>query len=304
MPDALPLTEPSHPDEDYLPIFRQAFDAAFGWEVHRALELAIFHTFAAPSISTVLDQTGEFAHRGQKRYDDTVALLREIAVDGPVSPRGRAAVRRLNWIHRAYDISNSDLIYVLATFVVVPVRWIGRYGWRGLTEDEIRAAANYYRRVGRLMGIRQMPMTYTGFAGYLDAYERDHHSFTEANRRLAVSLIEVMEGWFPRPLRPLARRWVVATLGRPLRRALGLPEPSGLVRAGVHAALWSRAGFIRLIPPLRHGRKGSRGLRAYPHGYRLRELGPAWAAGKDTGQPLPCVPTSGCSAASAVARNS
>lgn len=275
MANGSPLTEPLHPDDDYLPAFRQAFDAAFGWEVHRALELAIFHTFAVPSIAEILDKTGEFAHRGQKRYDDTVALLREIAVDGPVSPRGRAAVRHLNLIHRAYDISNSDLIYVLATFIVIPVRWIGRYGWRKLTEDEIRAAAGYYRFVGRLMGIRRMPVSYAGFAGYLDAYERDHHSFTEANRRLAVSLIEVMGGWFPPPLRPLARRCVTAALGRPLRHALGLPEPSTLTRAGVHAVLRSRAALIRLIPPLRHARKRSRGLRSYPRGYELRQLGPA-----------------------------
>ncbi len=275
MPAGLPVTEPLDPDRDYLHIFRQAFDAAFGWEVSRALEVAIFHTFAAPSISEILDQTGEFAHRGQKRYDDTVALLREIARDGPASPRGRAAIRRMNWIHRPYDISNDDLVYVLATFIVVPVRWIGRYGWRNLTENEIRAAVSYYRIVGRLMGIREMPPTFAGFASYLDAYERDHHAFSHANRRLAVALIEVIEAWFPRPVRPLTRRCIAAALGQPLRRVLGLPEPPGLVRAGVHLALWSRAALKRLIPTLRPGRKSPRRLRSYPHGYALSDLGPA-----------------------------
>jgi ER-bound oxygenase mpaB/B'/Rubber oxygenase, catalytic domain len=280
----LSLTEPSCPDRDYLQTFRDAFDTAFGWEVHRALELAIFHTFAAPAISEILDQTGEFADRGQKRYDDTVALLREIGRDGPGSPRGRAAIRRMNWIHRPYRISNDDLIYVLATFIVIPVRWIERYGWRDLAADEIRAAVLYYRTVGRLMGIRQMPETYQEFAGYLDTYERDHHSFTEANRRLAKSLIEVIGTWAPRSVRPLARRCVAAALGAPLRQALGLPEPSTLVRAGVHAALRSRAAFIRLLPPLRRARKRPRRLRSYPHGYTLSETGPAWAVGRSPGR--------------------
>lgn len=284
MPACPSPAEPSSPDRDYLHIFRHTFDQTFGWEVHRALELAIFHTFAVPSISKVLDQTGEFAHRGQKRYDDTVVLMREIGRDGPTSPRGRAAIRRMNWIHRPYHVSNGDLIYVLATFIVVPVRWIGRYGWRDLTADEIRAAVRYYRTVGRLMGIRQMPESYPEFAGYLDAYERDHHSFTEANRQLAVSLIEVIGAWAPWPARPLARRCVTAALGSPLRRALGLPEPSGLVRAGVHAALRSRAALIRLIPPLRHARKGPRRLRSYPHGYALSEVGPLWAVGRSPGR--------------------
>jgi len=275
MPDGPSSSEPASPDHDYLATFHHAFDEAFGWEVHRALELAIFHTFAAPAISEVLDHTGEFGRRGQKRLDDTVALMREIGIDGPASPRGRAAIRRMNLIHRPYRIPNDDLVYVLALFVVIPVRWIGRYGWRDLTAAEVHAAVRYYRTVGRLMGIRQMPETYPGFADYLDAYERDHHSFTEANQRLAVSFIGVIGAWAPRPVRPLARLCVTAALGPALRRALGLPEPSGLIRTGVHAALRFRAALIRLVPLLRHTRRNPRRLRSYPHGYTLAELGPS-----------------------------
>lgn len=282
-PAASFLIEQLDPDRDYLRIFRLSFDVAFDWEVHRGLELAIFHTFAAPSISEILDRTGEFARRGQKRYDDTVALLREVARDGPTSPRGRAALRRMNWIHRAYDISNDDLVYVLATFVVVPVRWIGRYGWRDLTEKEIRAAVNYYREVGRLMGIRQIPLSYADFADYLDVYEREHHAYREANQRLAVSLIKVFEDWCPRPVRPLASRCIVAALGTSLRRALGLREPSRFIQTGVHLALRARAAFTRVLPPLRPERKALRRLRSYPDGYALSDLGPAWAVGETPG---------------------
>jgi uncharacterized protein (DUF2236 family) len=256
------------------------FGSTFGWDVSRALELAIFHSFGAPSISEILDRSGEFAHHGQKRYDDTVALMREIAKEGPSSPRGRMAIKQMNRIHRAYDIRDDDLRYVLATFVVMPVRWIGRYGWRALTSDEIRAAVNYYREVGRLMGIREIPPTYAAFASYLDAYELERHSFSEANRRLAASLIRVIEGWFPTPVRPLTRHCIVAVLGQPLRNVLGLPEPPGAARAGVHVALRSRAALMRRIPLLRRERKGSRQLRTYPDGYELSDLGPAATAGE------------------------
>ena len=34
-------------------------------------------------------------------------------------------------MHRSYDISDDDLRYVLATFVVTPIRWLDAYGWRG-----------------------------------------------------------------------------------------------------------------------------------------------------------------------------
>jgi hypothetical protein len=282
MPDGSPPTAHPDPDRDYLRI-SQAVHADFGWDHHRAHELALFCTFAIPSISRILDQTGEFAHRGQRRYDDTVALLREVGREGPASGHGRAAIKHLNSIHRPYEISDGDLAYVLATFVVIPVRWIGRYGWRNLTQDEITATVRYYQAVGRLMGIRQIPPDYEGFARYLDAYERDHRAFSEANRRVAVSLLTVMGAWFPRPLRPLARSCIAAGLGRPLRQALGLAEPWGLIRAGVPGVLRLRAALIRLIPPLRHGRKGSRRLRTYPCGYALSDLGPAGNGSKMPG---------------------
>jgi len=41
--------------------------------------------------------------------------------------------------------------YVLAAFVVVPVRWLRDYGWRHLTEVELRASVAYYQRLGTLM---------------------------------------------------------------------------------------------------------------------------------------------------------
>ena len=137
------------------------------------------------------------------------------------------------------------------------------------------------------IGIRQIPPTYAAFAGYLDVYEREHHSFSEANQRLAVSLIEVFEAWFPPPVRALTRGCIVAALGQPLRRFLGLPEPSRLIRAGVHIALQSRAAIMRLVPPLRRGRSGSRQLRTYPHGYALGDLGPARTASAKPRRPHP-----------------
>ena len=62
----------------------------------------------------------------QKRYDDTGILLEEILEHTLQQPRGRDAVRRINRMHGLYDISNDDMLYVLATFVVMPPRWISR----------------------------------------------------------------------------------------------------------------------------------------------------------------------------------
>ena len=51
-------------------------------------------------------------------------------------------------MHGAYRITNDDMRYVLATFVVVPLRWMDAYGWRRFTDTEKVASANYYRRLG------------------------------------------------------------------------------------------------------------------------------------------------------------
>jgi hypothetical protein len=51
----------------------------------------------------------------------------------------------MNQMHGAYNISNADKLYVLCAFVVMPIRWIDKYGWRRLTQAERTASANYYR---------------------------------------------------------------------------------------------------------------------------------------------------------------
>jgi hypothetical protein len=49
----------------------------FPFDITRALEFALFRTYAVPSIGALLDRTGEFKARPQKRYDDTDLLVSE-----------------------------------------------------------------------------------------------------------------------------------------------------------------------------------------------------------------------------------
>jgi hypothetical protein len=52
-------------------------------------ELALYRTYCVPSITALLDKTGEFYKRTQKRYDDTALIVAEIAKWGYESERGR-----------------------------------------------------------------------------------------------------------------------------------------------------------------------------------------------------------------------
>ena len=266
------------PERDYQEIYRISTEYEFPWDVTRALELALFRTYAVPSIGGLLDRTREFGDRGQKRYDDTVILVYEMTRDGGMdSRRGRAAVRRLNRIHGRYDISNEDFLYVLSTFVVVPVRWISRYGWRPYSRHEVRAAVNNFRHLGRLMGLKDIPATYEEFASYLDDYERKHYTYNEPSRRVAEATISIFEGWFPGFARPLARRGVIALTDAPLRQALGLRRSPRALEFAADRGLRTRALFVRLMPARPAAWPKKPHPRSYPGGYILGEVGPAWA---------------------------
>lgn len=92
----------------------------FPWDFTRSLELALYRTYAVPSIGRLLAATAELTDRSQKRYDDTALLLDAVVEHGFGSDQARTAIRRVNQMHRSYDISDDDMRYVLCTFVVMP----------------------------------------------------------------------------------------------------------------------------------------------------------------------------------------
>src|SRR5690349_12352746 len=89
-------------------IYRVTSYREFPWDIAQSLGLALLRTYAVPSIGELLYDTGQFTEHTQKRYDDTVMLVDAVIEHGLEHPRGRAAVRRVNQMHRAYDISNED----------------------------------------------------------------------------------------------------------------------------------------------------------------------------------------------------
>jgi len=105
------------PARDYHEIYRILAAHEFPWDMNQSLSFALYRTYAVPSIGRLLCETSEFTHRTQKRYDDTALILDAILEHGLASPDGRAAVRRMNQMHGAYNISNDDKLYVLAAFV-------------------------------------------------------------------------------------------------------------------------------------------------------------------------------------------
>ncbi|GAA3739617.1 oxygenase MpaB family protein [Salinactinospora qingdaonensis] len=263
--------------QDYLRITQILTAHEFPWDMSQALGLALYRTYAVPSIGELLLGTREFTERTQRRYDDTALLLDAMLTHGFTPGKGRDALRRMNQMHRCYDISNDDYRYVLSTFVVMPVVWLNewRYGWRRLTEHEITATTNYYRELGKHMGIRDIPETYRAFRELFDSYEQEHFSYSDGGRKVSDATLDLMASFSPTWQQPLMRRFSMALLDQRLITAFGYRSPSRLWRMAANAALRTRARIVRHMPPREEPMlvENSGKIRSYPDGYDVNQIG-------------------------------
>jgi hypothetical protein len=270
------------PEKDHQRIVLLSSCYEFPFDTTRALEFALFRTFCAPSISALLDRTGEFGARPQKRYDDTDIIVSELLEWGYDSDRGKRALRRMNQIHGRFDIRNEDYLYVLSTFIYEPIRWNQRFGWRPMCEQERLGFFHFWREVGHRMGIKDIPTEFVDLEAYNRDYERRLFRFTEANKRVGAATRELFVSWLPRPLAPVVRSAILAMLDDPLIAAFGFSRPSRLIRWLVPACLRLRSRLVRYLPPRRRPRlRTEMRHRAYPHGYSIDGLGPRAQSGSD-----------------------
>ncbi|QMW05701.1 oxygenase MpaB family protein [Spirosoma foliorum] len=219
----------------------------FPFDITRALELALFHTYASPRVSGLLARTGEFERHGQKRYDDTSRLISEFMESGYDSEKGQRAIAHMNKIHGHYQIDNADFVFVLATFVFYPIDWTNRYGWRKLTASEEQALFYFFREVGIRMNLRDLPDNLAELRAFTDAYEDSYFRYTDSNRKIADATVRIVQGWFPRFLRPLVQPTFSALINTKLRMAFGYQRPPGWFIGLTTGALWLRKWPLRWI---------------------------------------------------------
>ncbi|MGC5248654.1 oxygenase MpaB family protein [Gordonia sp. DT219] len=273
--DDLARVDPAAAPESYA---RGLGTLEYPWGITMALSFALFRTYAVPSIGELLYETGEFTDRTQKRYDDTVLLLDAPVEHGFADPRGRAAIRRINQMHAMYDISNDDMLYVLATFVVCPVRWVAAYEWRPLRPNEIDGLTEYYRKLGKHMALKDIPDTYEAFEHFLEEYEREHFAYSPRSREVADSTLALLTTFMPFRLLPawLVRRLSYALMDDPLLDAFRYPRPTDAERVVARAGLKARGLAIRFFARPRttpqYGRDMPQ-IRCYPRGYDVDDLG-------------------------------
>jgi hypothetical protein len=259
-------------------VFLDAF-CEFPFDTTRSLELAFFKTFASPTIAALLDSTGEFNQRGQKRYDDTDILMSAFSEDGWDGELGKRALRRMNQIHGRFEIANEDFLYVMSAMVLEPLRWNERFGWRRMLEAERLAVFYFWHEIGRRMAIREIPATLAELERFNVEYESSRFAATEAGARLARSQQNVFLAWFPFVPNSLGARAISSMLDERVVRALGLVRTTRLERMASERALRLRALALRPLPARRRPRlRTTMRRRSYPAGYAIEQLGPPPAA--------------------------
>lgn len=263
------------PRTDCVEIYRTVVMHEFPWDMEQALSFALFRTYAVPGIGSLLARTGEFTERVQKRYDDTVLLLEPPTRLGFEHPEARAAIRRINQMHRAHDIPGHEFRYVLSTFVVVPKRWLDAYGKRPLSPHEVIASVEYYRRLGRHMNIPDLPETYAEFEELLDSYEAEHFGFDAGGREVADATLALMATFQPRPVRRFMETFGRCFMEPALLDAFGYDPPPRAVVALARGGLRARGRLLRAFPARRTPVTAAdkKHLRSYPQGCPVHELG-------------------------------
>jgi hypothetical protein len=265
-----------NPEKDYWEIVQLSIWYEFPWDYNRALELALYKTFAVPSISKILHQSKEFEQHSQKRYDDTDILLSHVIDYGLNHQKGQEALQRINWIHSHYPITNDDYLYVLATFVFDTGNWINQYGYRKLTQNEEIAGFKVWQEIGTQMSIQNIPDSLEALKTYYDEYEKKHFIYNKSNEIVAKATEDLMLSWYlPKYLFEFARPFLHAVMQPHLLKAFNFKEPHQLIKLLVSTVLKTRS-TIESLNPIKQPfyRSTMNQYRYYKNSFEVKDLGP------------------------------
>jgi hypothetical protein len=267
------------PQTEYLQIYQTMLRYEWPWDLRMGLNLAFNRSFAVPDIAALHVATGELTERTQKRLDDTGLLMYEMILNGFEDGRGREALRSVNRIHRKYDIPSDEYLYVLACLIVIPTRWLNRYGWRRPCCHERTATHHLYQQIGSRMGIDSIPDSYEAVEDWFDAYDAAHLTANENAAAIERATRMLLLTRVPKILAPLGDALVSSLYDDRLRTAVKVDRAPWLVRAGLHTALRTRAWIMRTCAPPRPEPIFADGIttKTYPDGYTIDDLGPASA---------------------------
>ncbi|KAG9225506.1 hypothetical protein CCMSSC00406_0003009 [Pleurotus cornucopiae] len=228
-----------------------------------SLSFALFKTYAIPSISKILAGTREFTDPStvSRRYADTEILICTwIASQLPgkfdgekeehvSDPRGMIALARTNWLHSKYSIKNEDYIYTLALFILEPISWARRYGWRPLSPMEQQSYFLFWVEISKRMEIRDVPGSLDELEEWTQAYEQQAMLPAQSNSDVAVGTTNELLHAAPEAfgIKDFLRRITVCLLDERVRIAMMYPSQPWYLHALTRTLLTSVKYFQKYL---------------------------------------------------------
>lgn len=233
-------------------------------------------TFAAPRMSRILAASGQVEQHTAKRYVDTALLTGSVMQHGLEPGEGREAARRVNAMHRQYDIHADDFIAVGCEVPITSLDLADRFGWRPVSEVEREAVRIHYSKEARAFGSHKpLPDTLDGMKAFWQNYLDTELAFELQNKTLSDSLLRFTPTLAPRIIRPLMNPLMTAQVDPRILKACGLSTPSRL-RKRLSSAAMRAIGKSDPKPdtsgPIKNPVEAL-AAKVYPHGWSIQTLG-------------------------------
>lgn len=261
-------------------IYSSLFDCEFPFMFMKGIQLALFRTYAIPSISSLLVRTTLLSNSATipKRYTDTEALFIEFTLREWGSTSWLRGMARTKAIHAGYrkagKVTDADMLYTIAALATQPPALITQWEWRDLTDTERCAIGVLYRGITEALDVpweeylrpftspppsldetkpKPLQLTsgldfYHALLSWQSSYEGIYMRPHPANHTLAVAAIDLLLLVAPTAaLKSLGKAVLTTLMDQPLRNAMSLPAPNQVICALVSAALNTRAFILRHI---------------------------------------------------------
>jgi hypothetical protein len=235
-------------------------------------------TFSSPRMSRILSASGQAGHHTAKRFVDTALLTSAVVEHGLEPGDGREAAKRVNAMHRQYDIHPDDFVAVGCESPLMALSLAEQFGWREVTDKERAALRNYHNAESRAFGShKQIPDTIEEMARFWEEYLDTQLAFEPQNKELADALLRFTPNIVPAPMRPFINGLMTAQVDPRILEACGLPIPSR-ARKSVSHAFFRAMGKADPRPDPAPGTEPTDPLKKlaeqlYPSGWSIQTLG-------------------------------
>ena len=180
------------PERDARRIVHLSFEVRYGnpMFVYALFSLAFARQVAIPGIARVLWRggRGDIVTETRKRNKDTLLFFGQFFRHWD-DAQGQAAAEQLRKIHARFNIPNDLNLYTLATLACEPQRVAERLAGRNIfTLNETRAMYVFWRRIGELLGITDIPEDEFALRDWMTRYEAAHYAYSPDGAGVVAAL--------------------------------------------------------------------------------------------------------------------